>query len=212
MTLPVCEVDGEEDERDAGGEAALHHLALVFGLYEEAGLGWGTGAVGCGGVVGGGYGCVAAEVFGGVVFVFVVGSGGQSLVGVDGGDAGACGEGRELCDFAGVEIGLIDRAEVGFGIGFGEEDAVGLVADDDGVDGVTEVGWSAGGGVGGARRVGYEEAGLAGGEVEGVDAVGGVVDHQLAVGGVGVDVEVEAGGAGLVGEANDAVAGVLVDP
>ena len=45
-----------------------------------------------------------------------------------------------------------------------------------------------------------------------MDAVGRGVDHLLVVGGVGVDVEVEAAGVGFFAEAPDAVAGVFVDP
>ena len=62
------------------------------------------------------------------------------------------------------------------------------------------------------RRVGNEQAGLAGGHVEDVDAVRRGVDHLLVVGRVGVDVEVEAAGVWLVAETPDAMAGVLVDP
>lgn len=59
---------------------------------------------------------------------------------------------------------------------------------------------------------GDEEAGFEGVEVEDVDAIGGDVDHLFAVGGVGVVVEIEAGGIGFVGETADAMAGVGVDP
>lgn len=52
-----------------------------------------------------------------------------------------------------------------------------------------------------AGRVGDDEAGLAGGRVHAVDAAGRGVDHGPAIGGVGVVVEVEVGGAGLIGEA-----------
>ncbi len=63
------EADGEEDERDAGGEAALHHLALVVGLdvgSAEVGGGVGVGwrrwrrSVGDEGV--GGVGVAAGDV------------------------------------------------------------------------------------------------------------------------------------------------------
>src|SRR5258708_8753605 len=58
--------------------------------------------------------------------------------------------------------------------------------------GVGGGGW--GGGWGGG--IGHEEAGFAGVHVEDVDAVGCGVDHRLVIGGVGVDVEVEAAGVG----------------
>ena len=50
------------------------------------------------------------------------------------------------------------------------------------------------------------------GEVEAGDALGGGVDHLLAVGGVAVLVEVQAGAAWFVGEADDAMAGIGIDP
>ena len=98
------------------------------------------------------------------------------------------------------------------GVGAGEEDAVGLVADDDGAGSAAEAGHGGVVGVGGRRGVGDEDARLHGGEVEDADAVGRVVDHLFVVGRVGVDVEVEGAGVGLVGDAPDAVAGVFVDP
>jgi hypothetical protein len=99
----------------------------------------------------------------------------------------------------------------------GEEDAVGLVAGDEGVGVTAGSGTANGAGIDGVGsgcggRVGNKEAGFARVEVEDVDAVGSGVDHLLPVGGVGVDVEVEAAGVGLVAEAPDAVTGVLVDP
>ena len=98
------------------------------------------------------------------------------------------------------------------GVGAGEEDAVGLVADDDGAGSAAEARGLRRLRRLGAGRIGDEEACLHGGEVEDHDAAGGVVDHLLVVGGVGVDVEVEGAGVGLVGDAPDAVAGVFVDP
>ncbi len=126
------EADGEEDEGNASGEAALHHLALVVGLdVGSAEVRSGVcvrrrddGRSGDEGVWGVG---VAAGYVG-----FVVGAGAESFVGVDAGDAQVAGEVDEFADLAGVGVGLVDRVGVRVGIGAGEEDAVGLVADDDG--------------------------------------------------------------------------------
>ena len=49
-------------------------------------------------------------------------------------------------------------------------------------------------------------------EVQHGDAIRCSVDHLLAIGRVAILVEVEAGGVGFVGEANDTVAGVGIDP
>ena len=78
------EADGEEDERKAGGEAALHHQALVLGLVVRALGGAGGAVVGCGGA--GGRGGVGAVLLAGGV-AFDVGAGGEGLVGVDADDA-----------------------------------------------------------------------------------------------------------------------------
>ena len=51
-----------------------------------------------------------------------------------------------------------------------------------------------------------------GGAVENVDAVRRGIDHLLRVGCIGVDVEVESAGVGLVAEPPDAMAGILVHP
>ena len=98
------------------------------------------------------------------------------------------------------------------GIDAGEEDAVGFVADDDGVGSAAEARHGRVVGVGGRRWIRDQHARLHGREVENADALGRVVDHLLVVGRVGVDVEVEGAGVGLVGDAPDAMAGVLVDP
>ena len=86
------------------------------------------------------------------------------------------------------------------------------MADDDGVGSAAEISWCAGLDAGWPGRIGYEEPGLLCGELEGVDTVGRVVDHKLAIGRVGVDIEVKAGGAGLASEPVDTMASVLVDP
>ena len=140
----------------------------------------------------------------------VDGAGAEGLVGVDGGDAHAARQVGELGDGAGVDVSLVDGRDVRGGVGHGVEDGVGDAAGDDGVDAAEAELLRAV--VGGARRVGDQQAGLVRGEIVGVDAVRRGVDHGLQVRRVGVDVEVEAGGVGLVGDADDAVAGVLVDP
>lgn len=96
-------------------------------------------------------------------------------------------------------------------IHLGVKDAVGLAADDDG-SGAAEAARRGGARIGGAGWVGDEEAGLFRGEVEDVDAAGSGVEHLLVVRGVGVDVEVEAAGVGLGGDAPDSVAGIFIDP
>ena len=127
------EADGEEDEGNAGCEAALHHLALVVGLNVcSAEVGGGVCICwawdGCGSDEGVRRVGIAAGNVG-----FVVGAGAECLIGVDAGDEYARWQVDELADFAGVGVGLVDGVDVGVGVHFGEEDAVGLVADDDGV-------------------------------------------------------------------------------
>src|SRR5437868_15178060 len=75
------EANGEEDEGEAGGEAALHHQALVFGLIVGALCGAGGAVVG-----GGRSGGVGAVLFACGV-AFDVGAGGEGFVGVDADDA-----------------------------------------------------------------------------------------------------------------------------
>ena len=89
------EADGEEDERKTGGEAALHHLALVFRLVVRA-LGGAGYAVVWGWSAGGGGHVGAVLLAGGVAFD--VGSGGEGLVGVDADDADLRGKVDELAD------------------------------------------------------------------------------------------------------------------
>ena len=150
---------------------------------------------------------------------FDVGAGAEGLVGVDGDDAEApAGRVDELFDRAGVRCWPRRRwrgrcrAVAGSVL---EKKTLGVLsADDDGVDAAAKARHGIGAvfGVVGARRIGYEEARLLGRERENVDAVGRGVDQLFAVRCVVVDVEVEGGGAGLIGQAIDAVAGVLVDP
>ncbi len=129
------EADGEHDDGDAGGEAALHHVALVVGLDV------GSAEGGVGGGVGVGWGwrrrCVGDEGVGGVGVAsgdvgLVVGAYAEGLIGVDAGDAEARGKIDELADGSGVGVGFVEGVGAGCRVGAGEEDAVGLVADDDG--------------------------------------------------------------------------------
>jgi hypothetical protein len=60
--------------------------------------------------------------------------------------------------------------------------------------------------------LGTTQARLLGLHVHGVDAVGRGVDHGFVVGGVAIHVEIKTTRVGLIGEAPDTVAGVLVDP
>ena len=193
LHLAGLQIDGEEDDREARGEAAVHHLVLEHGLDVGGALDLRVGGFGGGAFGGFGGGFLAGEVFAGGAFG--VGAGGKSLVGVDGGDGDARGQVDELADCAGGNVGGVDGGGLGRGIGAREEDAGRLAADDDEVGGR-----------------GNDEPRGAGGEVDDVDALGGHVDHELAVGREGVDVEVGRAGVGLVGEAVDAVASVLVDP
>lgn len=75
------EVDGEEDQGKAGGEAVGHHLGFVEGLDEVAFHSGGHDAL------------VAVVLAGGS---FDVGAGDEGFVGVDGGDGAAQGEGWRL--------------------------------------------------------------------------------------------------------------------
>ncbi len=125
---------------NARSEAALHHLALVVGLdVGSAEVGWRAfalaGAWGWRRVGDEGIGCVgiAAGDVG-----LVVGAGAEGLVGVDAGRCRGGGQVDEFADFAGVGVGLVEGVFVGLGIDAREEDAVGLVADDDGVGSTAE--------------------------------------------------------------------------
>ena len=104
------EADGEEDERKAGGEAALHHLALVVGLVVRALRGAGDAIVG-GSAACCGCGGVGAVLFAGGV-AFDVGAGGERLVGVDADDADLRRQVGELANGAGVGVGLVDGGGV----------------------------------------------------------------------------------------------------
>ena len=125
------------------------------------------------GLLGGGVVCGGSGRGGGA---FDVSSGEEGLIGVDGGDGAARGEWADFAGFAGGGVSPIQRAiaavkDAGrFAAGVDEADA----AFDDG-------------------------AGFALFEVEDGDAFGGGVDEALAVGGVAVLIEIEAGGAGFVG-------------
>src|SRR5712691_3797811 len=120
------EADGEEDEREASGETALHHQALVLGLVVRALRGAGGAVVTR---VAGGCRSVGAVFFAGGV-AFDVGAGGEGLVGVDADDADLWRQVGELADGAGVGVRLVDSGGVRGGVLLGVEDAVGLVAGD----------------------------------------------------------------------------------
>src|ERR1700723_2801639 len=121
------EADGEENQREARGETALHHQALVLGLIVRA-----LGSA-CDSVVGcrrnGGRGSVRAVLLAGRV-AFDVGSGGEGLVGVNADDADLGRQVREPSDFSGVDVCLVDGGGIRGGVTLGEKDAVGLAAGD----------------------------------------------------------------------------------
>ena len=82
------EAEGEEDQRQAGGEAGRHHLALVDGLVVGTLGGAAYAVIGCAGGLGrSGNGCGAVLLAGGRAFD--VGAGDEGLVGVDADDADA---------------------------------------------------------------------------------------------------------------------------
>ena len=132
---------------------------------------------------------------------FALGIGGdadeESLVAVEGELAAAHAGGRgERADFAG---------------GFGVE-----MEGDDGVA-TTDVGFAGAPGGGDDAGVGRDDFAFGRGnaergEIDDDDALRGVEDDLVALGGVGVLVEVETARAGVGREADDAVAGIGIDP
>ncbi len=127
----------------------------------------------------------------GAAIGFNVGSGEQGFIGVNSGDRRRVplGHLRDFARSACIGIGREDRAILDvvdvWCLSAGDDDA--HASGDDGLGGV---------------RL----------EIERGDAVGRGVDHLPAVGGVTVLVEIEAGAAGLVGEADYAMACIGIDP
>ena len=217
------EVDGEDD---LGRALADGHEAVVEGEVFGFGVGHGRavgpvrgvvalkGGIGAGGVglAGGGVGRAGGRAVGcaaGSIAALAVDAEHEGFVGVDGGDAAA----GEFGDLAGFLRGEVRGEDADFGRGrwgggrrrgggggiargaLGVVNVAGFFADHNDV-----------------HAAGDDGLDRAGGEVDGRDAGGGGDDEFFAVGGVGVLVEVERSAAGLRGQADDAVAGVGVDP
>ena len=182
--LAGAQIDREHCHRQLGREAAGNHLALV-GRFAHVGGGHARGRLACRAVVGAvGMGIALDE-----------GAGAQSLVGVNGHDAGPAGKVDEVAVFPGVEIDAPHRGKLAVGGGLGVVERGRVGGDDDGFG-----------------RTFYDDVGLVGGEVEHGDALGCGVRHPFSVGGIGVEVEIETVGPRLARETNDAVPGVRIDP
>jgi len=182
--LAGAQIDREHRHRQLGGETAAHHFAFVDRLAEVGGRHARSRLAG-GAVISAAHLRVA----------FDERAGAEGLVGVDRNHAGARRQIGEVLGFSRVEIDPPERGDAG-GCGRLSIVEIGRVmGDDDGLDGT-----------------GHDASGLVAGEVENRNALGRGVGHPLAVGSVGVDVEIETIGARLAREANHAMAGVGIDP
>src|SRR5690349_8679240 len=104
----------EEDQRNAGGQPPLHHLALVGCLFQWTGLGT-TGA--------GHLAAIASELFVGFIDL-VIGAGGERLISVYGNDSATWWNLRQHFGFASVDVGFVDGVVFCFDV----EDRRGLVS------------------------------------------------------------------------------------